>query len=188
MWVEQGESRVSRFTIALPTSGRGRAARERFYAWQQGAGDWLPQIWRDHVHAVRRLSKNPAFTTVVALTLALAIGGNAAIYSVVSGVLLKPLPYPDPDRLVRVFAQHPRFGDVPLTPVDFHALREHKAAFAGAAAFYREGHEFGGSAGPENLEACSSPPASSSCWARVLRSAARSPATTSVRALPTSSS
>ena len=99
--------------------------RERFDGRQQG-GDWLPQIWRDHVHAVRRLSKNLAFTTVVAMTLALAIGGNAAIFSVVSGVLLKPLPYPDPDRLVRVFAQHPRFGEVPLTPVDFHALREHK--------------------------------------------------------------
>ena len=134
---------MSRFTLASPTSGPSA---------RQGSRDWLPQIWRDHVHAGRRLSKSPAFTIVVAVTLALAIGGNAAIYSVVSGVLLKPLPYPDPDRLVRVFAQHPRFGEVPLTPVDFHALREHKAAFAGAAAFYREGHEFGGSAGPENLE------------------------------------
>jgi predicted permease len=141
---------VPRFETGQPSHG-DRAAGERFDGRQQG-GDWLAQIWRDHVHAVRRLSKNLAFTTVVALTLALAIGGNAAIFSVVSGVLLKPLPYPDPDRLVRVFAQHPRFGEVPLTPLDFHALREHKAAFAGAAAFYREGHEFGGSAGPENLE------------------------------------
>jgi predicted permease len=114
--------------------------------------EWLNQIWRDHVLAARRLSKHLAFTAVVAVTLGLAIGGNAAIYSVVSGVLLKPLPYPDPDALVRVFAQHPRFADVPLTPADFQALREGTKVFAGAAAFFREGHEFRGSAGPENLE------------------------------------
>lgn len=110
------------------------------------------QLWHEHVQAGRRLSKQPAFTAVVALTLGVAIGGNAAIYSVVSGVLLKPLPYPEPDRLVRVFAQHPRFVEMPVTPADFHAFREQTALFAGAAAFYREGHEFHGSAGPENLE------------------------------------
>jgi hypothetical protein len=113
---------------------------------EPNAHDWVGQIWRDHVLAARRLSKNLGFTTVVALTLGLAIGGNAAIYSVVSGVLLKPLPYPDPDQLVRVFAQHRRFGDVPLTPADFYAFREDTPIFAGVAGFFREGHEFSGSA------------------------------------------
>jgi hypothetical protein len=83
------------------------------------AREWVPQIWRDHVWAARRLSKNLAFTTVVVLTLGLATGGNAAIYSVVSSVLLKPLPYPEPDELVRVYAQHPRFANMPLSPADF---------------------------------------------------------------------
>ena len=119
---------------------------------RRSAGEWLAQIWREHRWAARRLSKHPAFTSVVILTLGLAIGGNAAIYSVVSSVLLKPLPYPDPDALVRVFAQHPRFVDMPLPPADFHPLREQTEAFSGIAAFYREGHEFRGSAGPENLE------------------------------------
>ena len=119
---------------------------------RRSAGEWLAQIWREHRWAARRLSKHPAFTAVVILTLGLAIGGNAAIYSVVSSVLLKPLPYPDPDSLVRVFAQHPRFVDMPLPPADFHALREQTETFSGIAAFYREGHEFRGSAGPENLE------------------------------------
>ena len=114
--------------------------------------EWLALIWRDHVWAARRLSKNLAFTFVVAVTLGLAMGGNAAIYSVVSGVLLKPLPYPDPDRLVRVFAQHPRFANLPLSPADFYALREATPIFTDVAAFFREGHEFRGSAGPENLE------------------------------------
>ena len=116
------------------------------------AREWVAQIWREHAWAARRLVKKPAFTTVVALTLGLAIGGTTAIYSAVSGVLLKPLPYPEPERLVRVFAQHPRAAELPLPPADFLAFREHTQLFAGVAGFFREGHEFRGSAGPENLE------------------------------------
>ena len=114
--------------------------------------DNLAQLWRDHVFAARRLAKNRAFTIVVALTLGLAIGGNTAIYSVVSGVLLKPLPYPDPEQLVRVYSQRASFADLPLTPADFHQYRDNAPLFAGIAGFFREGHEFRGSAGPENLE------------------------------------
>ena len=102
----------------------GSHDHEQVFEHRRSAGDWLAQIWREHVRVTRRLLKTPAFTAVVALTLGLAIGGNAAIYSVVSGVLLKPLPYPDPDELVRVQARHPRFGEVPLTPLDFQACRE----------------------------------------------------------------
>ena len=109
-------------------------------------------MWRDHLWAARRLAKSRTFTLVVAMTLGLAIGGNTAIYSVVSAVLLEPLPYPHPEQLVRVYSQHPRFADVPLTPADFHQFREDSPIFAGVAAFFREGHEFNGAAGPENLE------------------------------------
>ena len=116
-------------------------ARERF------AG-----LWREHALAARRLARNPGFTLVVVLTLGLAIGGNAAIYSVVSGVLLKPLPYPDPEQLVRIFARHPRFNDVPVTLSDLHAYRQARHVFQEVAGYFREGHEFSGSAGPENLE------------------------------------
>jgi predicted permease len=119
---------------------------------REEASERIANVWREHALAARRLGSHAGFTLVIALTLGLAIGGNAAIYSVVRGVLLKPLPYPEPEQLVRIFAQHPRFVDGPLTLSDVHAFRQAQEAFQGVAAYYREGHEFRGSAGPENLE------------------------------------
>ena len=61
---------------------------------------WLEQFWQDARYGWRGLRRNPGFAAVVVLTLALAIGLNTAVFSLVNAILIRPLPYPDPDRLV----------------------------------------------------------------------------------------
>src|SRR5262245_65474913 len=70
----------------------------------------MQTLWQDLSYGARMLLKNPGFTTIAVATLSLGIGANTAIFSVLYGVLLKPLPYPDPNPLVRVWQAAPTSG------------------------------------------------------------------------------
>jgi len=104
---------------------------------------WLDDLLRDLRHASRMLARAPGFTAVALLTLALGIGATSAVYSVINGVLLRPLPYPEPDRLVRVFGPTPTAAGIdgrPTRMVDlpsqtFERLRSTEGAFSHVAGY-----------------------------------------------------
>jgi putative ABC transport system permease protein len=88
---------------------------------------------QDLQYAFRRLLRNPTFTAVAVLTLALGIGANSAIFSVVNAVLLRPLPYPEPDRLVGMYHVWKGSREV-MSPSNFLDLREQTRTLENAAA------------------------------------------------------
>jgi putative ABC transport system permease protein len=94
-------------------------------------------ILQDIRYALRMLRKSPGFTAVAVLTLALGIGANTAIFSVVNSVLLKPLPYPEANRLAMIFLRWPSEGifQGAMGNADFMALRQQQHSFSAVAAF-----------------------------------------------------
>ncbi|HXB72637.1 MAG TPA: ABC transporter permease [Candidatus Acidoferrales bacterium] len=88
----------------------GGATQTREQCRENARLPWLDNLARDLQYATRTLRKNPGFTSVAILTLALGIGANSAIFSVVKAVLLKPLPYREANSLVMVWEQKPQSG------------------------------------------------------------------------------
>src|SRR2546425_804651 len=103
--------------------------------------------------AFRQLLKNPGFTAVAVLTLALGIGANTAMFSLVNGVLLKPLPYPDSDRLVWLSENQREQGQdfVNLTAPGFTDWRTQSTVFEDLAAYQPGGFDLTGAGDPARL-------------------------------------
>src|SRR6266581_602414 len=101
-------------------------------AW---GGSWLRDLANDARYGLRILLKNPGFTTVAVLTLALGIGANTAIFSVVNAVLLRPLPYHDPARLVWADEYWPRIKDEVVPGPDYTNWKLNSYDFEALAAF-----------------------------------------------------
>src|SRR5690242_939417 len=88
---------------------------------------------RDIRYALRTLARSPLYSTIAILTLALGIGATTAIFTVVDGVLLRPLPYPHPDQIVRVWELNARGREINFSDPDFEDLRDQSRSFAAMA-------------------------------------------------------
>ncbi|NDQ55949.1 MAG: ABC transporter permease [Acidipila sp.] len=93
----------------------------------------MDTLWQDLRYAVRTLAKSPGFTAVVVLTLALGIGANTALFSVINGVLLNPLPYPEPSQLVTLHESKPNFETGSISYPNFRDWQKDNHTFSAIA-------------------------------------------------------
>ncbi len=113
---------------------------------------------QDARYALRSLRKSPGFVFTAILTLALGIGANTAIFSMVSGVLLRPLPYADPDRLVQLNTFDVRNGAGPVSYPDLEDWRRRSKAFDGMVAYGNISKDLQGIENPERIAAVRAEP------------------------------
>lgn len=110
-----------------------RVAPEPFTRGTSWGSKMFTGIWQDLRYGSRSLLKNPGFSAVVVLTLALAIGANTSLFSVVNGVLLNPLPYPDPDQLVTLHQSKPNFETGAIPYPNFRDMQKENRTFSAMA-------------------------------------------------------
>src|SRR5687767_8077347 len=110
-------------------------------------------LWQDVRYAARVFAKQPAFAAAAALTLALGIGATSAIFSVVYGVLLKPLPFHAPDRLVSLQQIAPHGAGANHGPGTYLTYRENHRAFEDIGAWDGAEASITGGGDPERVEA-----------------------------------
>jgi predicted permease len=111
----------------------------------------METLFQDLRYAVRQLRKSPGFAAVAIATLALGIGVNTIIFSVVNGVLLSPLPFPEPDRLVTLHENKPNFEGGSLSYPNFRDWQKNNRTFSSMAIGRSVGFSMTGTAEPEQL-------------------------------------
>jgi putative ABC transport system permease protein len=113
----------------------------------------MDALFRDIAYSLRRLRKSPGFTTIVVLTLALGIGANTAIFSVVNTVLLRPLPYRAPESLVSIEHFYPSLNNMeaPVSAAGFRDYRDKTTSFESVAVENQFGANLTGSGDPERV-------------------------------------
>ena len=108
-------------------------------------------LTQDIRYAIRMLAKNPGFTIIAVLTLALGIGANTAIFSVVSGVLLRPLPYPEPDKLIALSEKTANFESSSISYPNFLDWQRQNTSFSAMAAYRQDDYSLTGSGETERV-------------------------------------
>src|SRR5579863_10733608 len=111
----------------------------------------MSTTWHDIRYALRMFLKNPGFTAVAILTLALGIGTNTAIFSVVNAVLLRPLPFRDPGKLCLLFEHFPAIGILGPSYENFEDWRDQSTSYEGVASVHNATFTLTGAGEPQRL-------------------------------------
>ncbi|MDP6372262.1 MAG: ABC transporter permease [Vicinamibacterales bacterium] len=146
----------------LPPAEAGRAARLELGGVDQvkelsrdvRVGALLEQVWQDVRIALRTMRRTPGFTAVALLTLALCIGANTTIFSVIHGVLLRPLPFPEGDRLVTLFNIYPAVAPGTSgenSPPDYFDRRAETDVFESLSLFNFQNYTIGDDGAPQRV-------------------------------------
>lgn len=114
---------------------------------------WLEQLWQDIRYALRMLCKSPGFAAIATLTLALGIGANTSLFSVVNGVLLNPLPYPYSNQVVTAANWFPGFGEGSISYPDFLDWARLNHTFSSLAAYRQSSFNLTGQGDAERVSA-----------------------------------
>src|SRR5262249_20803329 len=119
----------------------GRFSRIKEQSYAVRGSRWLEATWQDLRYGARTLLKRTGFTLAAVLTLALGIGANTAIFTIVHGVLLRPLDYPKPDQLMYLTAEAPAIGGArnALSAPEYTEFRQMNQSFAAVCGYSRGG-------------------------------------------------
>jgi putative ABC transport system permease protein len=112
----------------------------------------MSSLWQDVRYACRMLVRQPGFAAVAVLTLALGVGANTAVFTVINGVLLRPLPYADPDRIVMLLNGRSGRLSSAFSPPNYLDVTAERSVFAGAAAFQPTTANLTGHGDPQRVE------------------------------------
>jgi putative ABC transport system permease protein len=152
-YIQQGLSPEDAHWAALRSFGGVAQAKEVYR--QVRSFMWLEDMARDVRHALRVLRRSPGFTAVAVLTLALGIGANTAVFSIINAMLLAELPYADPARLITLTQSFPAIGEARMgvSPPEYLDYRDRARVFASIAGYFRTTFDVTGDGESEPIDA-----------------------------------
>ena len=144
---------VIRHGVGARQDGWHRYRQTSAYVEYRTGGWWMDTLRYDLRHAIRAMGRQPMTSAIVILTLALAIGANTAVFSAVHAVLIRPLPYPDPDSLVMLWEKREAEGVMKnaVSPADFSDWAGTATSFTGMAAMTEVTADLTGEGDPEKV-------------------------------------
>src|SRR5690349_4143736 len=150
---ERGLSRDDAEREARRRFGNVTRAEEKFYESHRWL--WLDHLRQDLRFGLRMVQRNPGFTAIAVLTLSLGIGANTAIFSLVHAVLLRPLPFADPERVVSISERRPssREASLPVSGHEYMAWKQEGHSFAALALYHPELPTLTGRGEPQTVRA-----------------------------------